>query len=109
MGWSIGFDTKWDRDIGYGVPAFCDHPGCRAEIDRGLSYACGGVPYGGDRGCGLYFCDKHGGGANCARCVRRRKPFEPKPDHPRWTHHKMTHPSWEEWRQDQAKIEVKAS
>lgn len=42
MGWSIGFDSNWNRDIGYGVPAFCDHPGCTAEIDRGLAYVCGG-------------------------------------------------------------------
>lgn len=27
MGWSIGYDDKWFRDIGYGVPAYCDHPG----------------------------------------------------------------------------------
>src|SRR4051812_7048849 len=26
MGWSIGYDSNWQRDIGYGVPAFCDHP-----------------------------------------------------------------------------------
>ena len=28
MGWSIGYDTNWKRDIGYGVPAKCDHPRC---------------------------------------------------------------------------------
>lgn len=38
MGWSIGFDEHWQRDIGYGVPATCDHPGCGAKIDRGLSF-----------------------------------------------------------------------
>lgn len=37
MGWSIGFDTRWKRDIGYGVPAECDHPTCGAQIDRGLA------------------------------------------------------------------------
>ena len=30
MGWSIGYDEKWQRDIGYGVPAICDYPGCTA-------------------------------------------------------------------------------
>ena len=34
MGWSIGYDNTWNRDIGYGVPATCDHLGCAAEIDR---------------------------------------------------------------------------
>jgi hypothetical protein len=100
MGWSIGHDTNWDRDIGYGVPAYCDHPGCEREIDRGLGYVCGGQPYGGDHGCGLYFCEKHGGGVLCERCAGQRDPFEPKPDHPRWIHHKMTHPSWAEWRKE---------
>lgn len=55
MGWSIGFDSNWGQDIGYGVPSTCDHPDCDAEINRGLSYVCGGEPYGGDEGCGLYF------------------------------------------------------
>ena len=40
MGWSLGFDDKWNRDIGYGVPAYCDHPKCSVEIDRGLAYVC---------------------------------------------------------------------
>ncbi len=44
MSWAVGFDETWQRDIGYGVPAYCDHPGCMAEIDRGLSYVCGGEP-----------------------------------------------------------------
>ncbi|MEO1035247.1 MAG: hypothetical protein AAFX44_06765 [Pseudomonadota bacterium] len=59
MGWSIGWDSNWQRDIGYGVPAYCDHPECNEEIDRGLSFVCGGEPYGGEHGCGLYFCEKH--------------------------------------------------
>lgn len=32
MGWSIGWDSTWQRDIGYGVPALCDHPNCSAVI-----------------------------------------------------------------------------
>lgn len=54
MGWSIGYDKKWKRDVGYGVPTTCDHHDCNEEIDRGLSYVCGGDIYGGERGCGLY-------------------------------------------------------
>lgn len=100
MGWSIGFDSHWQRDIGYGVPAYCDHPRCTAEIDRGLAYVCGGEPYGGERGCGLYFCGTHGGGFLCSRCRHRKRPFEAKPDHPRWTRHKLTHHSWAQWRAD---------
>jgi hypothetical protein len=106
MGWSIGFDENWNRDIGYGVPAYCDHPGCYEEIDRGLAYVCGGEPYGGSRGCGLYFCDKHLFMSAklptlCERCLpRRRKPFAAKPDHPEWVQFKMTDPSWAEWRSE---------
>lgn len=102
MGWSIGYDTNWDRDIGYGVPAYCDHPQCNAEIHRGLAYVCGGEPYGGDLGCGLYFCGEHlkTNHPLCSRCAARKEPFDPKPEHPTWLHHKATDPSWEEWRKE---------
>lgn len=110
MGWAVGYDTNWNRDIGYGVPATCDHPDCNEEIDRGLAYVCGGEPYGGDRGCGLFFCGKHlihyhrKGPAICERCgPRRKKPFAPKPDVPEWTNHKATDPSWAKWRAEQEK------
>ncbi len=105
MGWSIGYDDRWRRDIGYGVPAFCDHPDCSEEIDRGLSFVCGGEPYGGAHGCGLYFCGKHlipfaRAVQLCDRCKNRRKEFNPKPDHPEWIHHKLTDESWKEWRKE---------
>jgi hypothetical protein len=98
MGWSIGFDSKWDRDIGYGVPAVCDHPGCNAQIHRGLAYVCGGEPYGGDKGCGLYFCERHRYRVLCERCHSDKEPFKAKPDTARWINHKATHPSWAKWR-----------
>lgn len=104
MGWSIGYDHNWNRDIGYGVPAYCDHPSCNKEIDRGLAYVCGSEPYGGEHGCGLYFCDKHRTYYNakrsnvCSRCGHHHEPFDPKPDHPTWIHHKLTDDSWARWR-----------
>lgn len=100
MGWSIGYDTDWSRDIGYGVPAWCDHPGCTQQIDRGLSYVCcGQQPYGGEDGCGLYFCgDHHGVDGKCERCAAGAKPFDPKPEHPRWIRHVLTHDTWAGWR-----------
>ncbi len=58
MGWGLGYNSKWHRDIGYLVPAYCDHPECNAEIDRGLAFLCGGSSMS-DHGCGLYFCAKH--------------------------------------------------
>ena len=45
MGWAIGYDGRWERDIGYGVPAVCDHPDCNVRIDRGLDYVCNRIEY----------------------------------------------------------------
>ena len=100
MGWSIGYDSNHERDIGYGVPAYCDHPGCNAKIDRGLGYVCGGEPYGGDDGCGLFFCGTHGGLGQCERCAAGKEPFDPAPDHPEWIAWKLHHESWEQWREE---------
>lgn len=109
MGWSIGYDKKWKRDIGYGVPAVCDHPGCNAEIDRGLSYVCGSEPKGGEHGCGLYFCEEHRRTAGdkrdkaslCTKCYQGNgDTFTPKPDTLEWMRWKLTDESWAEWRAD---------
>lgn len=101
MSWSIGYDDNWKRDIGYGVPAYCDHPGCGEEIDRGLGCVCGGEPYGGEKGCGLYFCGKHlrAFPQLCERCnAENPEPFKAMREHPDWIRHKLEDPSWEEWR-----------
>jgi hypothetical protein len=105
MGWSLGFDSNWNRWIGYGVPAYCDYPGCNEKIDRGLNYICGGEPYGGNRGCGLYFCEKHliinqKLPQLCDKCNKRLKPFKPKKEHPEWIKHLLTDQSWKEWREE---------
>lgn len=114
MGWSIGFDTNWNRDIGYGVPAYCDAPKCMAELDRGLSYVCGEDPYGGEKGCGLFFCEKHlyyhqYRNQNkeevvfnvCKRCDTYKLPYKKlSPEHPEWIEHKLTDESWEQWRKE---------
>lgn len=106
MGWQVGYDTKNKRDIGYGVPAICDHPGCNEEIDRGLSYVCAdGEPYGGERGCGLYFCLDHQNMTEkhhqlCDRCLRGNQPYKPKPDTREWMNWKLTDESWKQWRDE---------
>jgi hypothetical protein len=106
MGWSIGFDSNWQRDIGYGVPATCDHPACNTKIDRGLAYVCAHQePYGGEEGCGLYFCHDHLTGGICERCAGREDhathiaPFAAKPDHTQWIEWKLVDPSWKDWRE----------
>lgn len=98
MGWAVG--SFEGRDIGYGVPAKCDHPDCDVAIDRGLGYVCAnGEIYGGEDGCGRFFCTDHGGGSMCERCEAGEEPFEPSPDTQEWIDHKMTDPSWQEWRE----------
>lgn len=105
MSWAVGFDSKWNRDIGYGVPAICDFPACGAAIDRGLAYVCGGEPYGGEHGCGLYFCDKHMLGGEechqlCVRCANEMPPMEPTPDTREWIEWKLADESWGPWRNE---------
>lgn len=103
MSWAVGWDADWQRDIGYGVPANCDYPGCGAVIDRGLSHVCGGEPYGGEHGCGLYFCEKHlhqNGRPLCGLCTCGTKRHKPTPDHPDWIKHKLTDPTWQKWRDE---------
>lgn len=112
MSWAVGYDTNWKRDVGYGVPALCDQPECGKEIDRGLSFVCGDAPFGGEHGCGLYFCDSHlrygyladdtddGLPQRCERCLSGADPFTATPDVPEWINHKLTDPSWQRWRDE---------
>lgn len=98
MSWAVGWDPTWGRDIGYGVPAICDRPACHTAIDRGLAYVCGNDLYGGEHGCGLFFCYQHGAEARCERCEAGEQPFEPTADVPEWMSHKLNDPSWAPWR-----------
>ncbi len=117
MSWAVGHVRG--RDVGYAVPASCDHPGCTEIIDRGLAYVCGEAPGVGEHGCGLFFCDTHrtytyfGKGkeelpdtdddafaAVCARCAQQQPPFDPTPDVAEWIGWKLNDDSWEQWRQD---------
>lgn len=72
MGWGNCGEDSRGRPIGYCHAARCDHPGCKAKIDRGLAYACGGMHgtecLGGDEpidwsadfgACEGYFCETH--------------------------------------------------
>lgn len=59
MSWSNCGEDSAGRPIGYAHQATCDHPGCSAEIDRGLSFACGGMHGSTEVGCEKYFCADH--------------------------------------------------
>jgi len=114
MSWAVGWDAKNQRDVGYGVPAICDHPDCDEKIDRGLSYVCGSEMYGGEHGCGLHFCSEHtsaqyemggdhlllGGAQVCQRCAGHESAFEKKADTQEWVQWKLTHTSWQAWRSE---------
>jgi len=109
MSWAIGYDKKWKRDIGYRVPALCDYPDCEKQIDRGLDYVCGKEPFGGEHGCGLYFCYEHlyivprenTTTQLCLHCKQEDcEEFKPKPDVNEWLQHKLTDESWQAWRDE---------
>ena len=96
MSYSIG--ERDGRDIGYGVPSVCDHPRCNEIIDRGMGYVCDADE--GRKGCGLFFCSKHGGGSLCKRCETYKTPYQEKPDLLLWIAFKLFDPSWEKWRDE---------
>lgn len=106
MSWAVGEDLPRQRHIGYGVPATCDHPDCRAHINRGLDYACGGGIVGEVDNCGLFFCPDHLQADDtvesiawvCEQCAQGLAPFDPSPDTPEWARHVLTDDSWGEWR-----------
>ncbi len=112
MGWSIGWDSDYQRFKGYGVPCLCEHPECSAKIDRGMSYLC--------KGCEMAFCGNHLVAQFCERCLDREglesdaedidahpdaKPFPLKPEHPEWLTHIRTDESWTEWREETANMQ----
>ena len=55
MGWAYGV-LPGGKEVGYSVSATCEEEGCEAQIDRGLSYACGTMH---GNNCGGYFCPDH--------------------------------------------------
>lgn len=59
MGWAYCGTDSEGREIGYGIEATCDEPGCDAKIDRGLGYACGQMHGEDTYWCEKYFCGKH--------------------------------------------------
>lgn len=118
MGWSIGYDDNLQRDIGYGVPAYCDHPDCKKVIDRGLAHRCGEGGDLSDEGCGMHFCADHLShcyvdheedesescrGQLCPACAANQPRYPVKPDHPKWMRWKLRDMSWAEWRSENPK------
>lgn len=89
----MGYSVYWanNRWQGYGIPAYCDYPGCRVEIDRGMGYQ--------------HEEDNESSTPNVFCCEDHKyidiSSFEvEKKEHPDWLSHILTHESWEEWRQE---------
>lgn len=77
MGWSHCGNLD-GREIGYGVPAMCDEPGCSEIINRGLAYLCGDM-HGDGESCNGYFCYEHLGIVLCRRCEEQQDEANAKP------------------------------
>jgi hypothetical protein len=109
MGWSVGWSSKQQRFIGYGVPCICEHPDCNEVIDRGLAHCCGDMHDEEEHGCGRYLCSKHLGmtlhtddhvNRCCTACQEGREPYAMKGEHPEWLLWVLTDESWQKWREE---------
>ena len=58
MGWAICGTNRHGQEIGYGVEAECDEPGCTTTIDRGLGYLCGEM-HDDEQTCAKYYWSDH--------------------------------------------------
>ncbi|MDD3775891.1 MAG: hypothetical protein PHV08_08060 [Sulfurovaceae bacterium] len=67
--------------------------------------------YGGEHGCGLFFCSEHLNDVYdendeciksnvCERCAKNEEPFSPKPDTKEWINWKLEDYSWRAWRDE---------
>lgn len=106
MGYAVGegvFLGKF-RWIGYGVPAYCDHPDCNVEIDRGMGYAC-------NHECGGYYCSRHrflpeimlndNNEVEYCGCLHEHVQRE---EHPKWLAFILNEESWEKWRKENPEV-----
>lgn len=93
----MGYQVYWanGRWQGYGVPAYCDHKGCKEEIDRGLGYRHEKD----DKFCpDKFVCKKH------SSCNLKNVEIDLGKEHPEWLRHVLTDESWKQWRKENPKI-----
>jgi hypothetical protein len=94
MGYSVYWSNR--RWQGYGVPAYCDYPECKNEIDRGLGYQ--------------HEDDKENGTPSVFCCSDHQTynydEFNPDLtiEHPEWIEHVLTDDSWDEWRKENPEL-----
>lgn len=89
----MGYSVYWanGRWQGYGVPAYCDYPGCQEVINRGMGYQH--PDDGGDLIPRVFVCNEH-----------RYKDIESfdikRKEHQDWIDHVKTDDSWKQWREE---------
>lgn len=88
----MGYGLYWEygRWQGYGVPAYCDYPGCHEEVDRGLGYRHEEDQ---EMPPQVFCCAKHSNTPLDSFEVESK-------EHPEWLRWVLTHDSWEQWRQE---------
>lgn len=97
----MGYQVYWvnNRWQGYGVPAYCDYPGCKEEIDRGMGYS--------------HLEDSEGMTPNIFSCKKHESEspdsfeIDLKKEHPEWLNHILNDKSWNQWRTENPDIVTK--
>ncbi len=92
----MGYSVYWSngRFQGYGVPAYCDYPGCTAKINRGLAYAVDE-----DESTPRFFsCEHHKNEMLFDFEINDKK------ENLDWIKHILTDESWSQWRKENAYI-----
>ena len=95
----MGYGVYWHngRWQGYEIPAYCDFPGCKEEIDRGMGYS---HTQDKEEPASVFCCDKH--------THESIDSFEAEEkEHPEWLDHILTDKSWKQWREENPEIVIK--
>jgi len=95
----MGYQVYWanGRWQGYGVPAYCDHKGCKEEIDRGMGFA----QYKYDNQPPAFFCEKHM--PDFEKFIDDYE-IDLGKEHPEWLSHVLNDESWKQWREENPDI-----
>ena len=92
----MGYGVYWanGRWQGYEIPAFCDYPGCKEEIDRGMGWQHQEDE---EEPPSVFCCLDH--------TLEPIELFEvEEKEHPEWLKHILTDESWKEWRNKEPEI-----
>jgi hypothetical protein len=94
----MGYQVYWanGRWQGYGVTAYCDHNGCKKEIDRGMGYRYDGGN--GTFSLDVFVCQKH------QYCDLETIGIDLNKEHPDWINHVLKDDAWKQWRDENPEI-----